>query len=303
MIMAEPAAISKPTDAQMADCEPERAFHPARNSDIMLLRLLFAGPEGAFTEKVRESDEPDVLFTVCGYGQSAFGSVAGARFTVAASNQSRATFIPYGADSAVVFAANRTVSALLFPPMYLAGLVSGRRHSNIAPVLFSEDDRLTSLIDLIEGEILQPSFASDLLVDGLSRAAAALLARLDVASIGAEADRIHLAPWKLRRVLDHIEAHLDRDIALDDLSVVAELSPFHFSRVFKLATGVSPYRYVRDRRLMRSRTLLAESKMGIAELALACGFANQSHFTSAFTKASRISPARFRRQCHHTEGR
>jgi AraC family transcriptional regulator len=105
-----------------------------------------------------------------------------------------------------------------------------------------------------------------------------------------------MVPRKLRRVLEFVDANLDQDIGLDDLARIAELSPFHFSRVFKLATGSSPYHYVRDRRLKRSRLLLAEGRLGIAELALACGFANQSHFTAAFTKAMGVSPGRFRRQ-------
>lgn len=263
----------------------------------MLLRLSFDGPEGAFTETVRDSDEPDVLFTARGRGTPAYGRVAGSRFTVDPTDQLRASFVPYGVDSSVVFAVNRTVSALLFPPLHLPGLVSDRRHTSLAPVLFSTDARLVDLIGIMESDILDPGFASDLLIAGLSQAIAALLARLDVASIGAEADRIHLAPWKLRRVLDYIEARLEHEISIDDLSMVADLSPFHFSRVFKMATGVSPYRYVRDRRLVRSKRLLAEGTIGLAEVALASGFANRSHFTAAFTKASGISPARFRRQC------
>jgi AraC-like DNA-binding protein len=287
----------KSTAPELVAYQAQRAIYHARGSDIKLVRMSFVGPPGSFTENIRDSDEPDLLFTARARGRPAFGKLAGRRFNVAPTNQQRATFVPQGVDSSVVFATSSAVSALLFPPMYLQGLVAGRWHGSLAPILFCEDARLTRLIGLIESEILHPSFASELLVDGLSRAIAALLARLDVASTGAEPERIHLAPWKLRRVLDFIEARLDRDITLNDLATVVDLSPFHFARVFKLATGVSPYRYVRDRRLARSKKLLAEGVMGIAELALACGFANQSHFTAAFTKASGISPARFRRQC------
>lgn len=276
---------------------PIREIHRAHSSEIQLLRMRFEGPRGAFSEKVRDSDEPDVLFIARGQGSPAQGLVGGSRFTVAPSESLRATFIPYGIDSSVVFAVNRQIVALLFPPMYLADLVEGRRHGSIAPVLFAEDQRLIDLVRLMEGEITAPSFASDMLIDGLGRSIAAVLARLDTASIGTEADRIHLAPWKLRRVLDFVEDQLQNDISLTDLATVADLSPFHFSRVFKLATGVSPYRYVRDRRLLRSRDLLADGAMGIAEVALSCGFANQSHFTAAFSKASGISPVRYRQQC------
>jgi AraC-like DNA-binding protein len=277
--------------------EPKRSIYVAHDGKFRLHRLEFTGPDGSYAEVQRDSDEPDVVFVTRGRGQAVSGNLAGSSFDVAPSQAFRTTFVPYGVDARVVFAVNRTVSALLFQPMHLAALVAGRCQTNIAPVLFAEDDRLARLVGLMEAEILAPGFASTLLLDGLSRAIATLLARLDVASIGAEADRIYIAPWKLRRVLEYIEANLHREVTLQDLAGSADLSTFHFSRVFKLATGVSPYRYVRDRRLVRSRMLLAEGALDIAELALACGFANQSHFTAAFTKASGISPNRFRRQC------
>ena len=81
---------------------------------------------------------------------------------------------------------------------------------------------------------------------------------------------------------------------LADLAKIADLSVFHFARVFKRATGSSPYHYVRERRLDLSRQLLADGQLPICELALACGFSNQSHFTSAFSRAMGMSPGRYR---------
>lgn len=295
-VMPAAGVAPETPDGKLSPYDPHTEFHHARGSGIMLVRLTFGGPADAYMEKLRDPEEPDVLFTAHGQGRPAFGQVAGTRFSVPATDRHRATFIPYGVDSSVVFAGSRTVSAILFPPMLLADMVGGRRYGSLEPVLFLEDSRLTDMIMLLEHELLRPSLASDLLVDGISRAMAALLARQDVASIGVEADRPMLAPWRLRRVLDFIETHLDRNLGLDDLAVIADLPTFQFSRVFKRATGVSPYRYLRDRRLMRSKVLLADGRLSVAELALACGFANQSHFTAAFSKVSGISPARYRRQ-------
>jgi AraC family transcriptional regulator len=109
------------------------------------------------------------------------------------------------------------------------------------------------------------------------------------------ADRIYLSPPKLKRVLDFIETHLHANVGLDDLAQAAGLSANHFLRVFKLATGETPYHYLRARRLEKACSLLAENDMPLAELALECGFANQAHFTAAFSREVGISPGRYRR--------
>jgi AraC family transcriptional regulator len=107
--------------------------------------------------------------------------------------------------------------------------------------------------------------------------------------------RIYLSPPKLRRVIAFIDAHLHESIGLDDLAAAAGLSANHFLRVFKLATGETPYHFLRARRLERARQLLAASAVPLAQLALECGFANQAHFTAAFSREIGISPGRYRR--------
>ena len=110
------------------------------------------------------------------------------------------------------------------------------------------------------------------------------------------ADRIYLSPPKLRRVMAFIEANLQESIGLADLAQAAGLSANHFLRVFKLATGETPYHFLRTRRLERARQLLADERIPLAELALECGFANQAHFTAAFSREIGISPGRYRRR-------
>ena len=108
-------------------------------------------------------------------------------------------------------------------------------------------------------------------------------------------DRIYLSPPKLRRVIAFVEAHLHESIRLDDLAAAAGLSANHFLRVFKLATGTTPYHFLRARRLERARELLAMSTLPLAQLALECGFANQAHFTAAFSREIGMPPGRYRR--------
>jgi AraC family transcriptional regulator len=104
-----------------------------------------------------------------------------------------------------------------------------------------------------------------------------------------------LSPDRLRRVLDHIEDALeDGDLSLAELAAVARLSPFHFSRAFKAASGQAPHQFVLARRVERAKALLARPDLALAEIAYRAGFASQAHFSTAFRRATGTTPARYR---------
>ncbi len=108
-------------------------------------------------------------------------------------------------------------------------------------------------------------------------------------------DATRLAPWRIARVLDCIDGRLADALSLDHLARTAGLSTGHFARCFKSTFGVSAHRYVLERRVDRAKQLLAESRLSIAEIALACGFASQSHLTDCFRAIARTTPATWRR--------
>jgi AraC family transcriptional regulator len=99
---------------------------------------------------------------------------------------------------------------------------------------------------------------------------------------------------RLKRVLDFIEAHLASDISLDDLAAEACLSPFHFSRLFREATGSSPCRYVTDCRIQAAQRMLALDQSSLVQVALDTGFGSQATFTRAFRKATGLTPGQYR---------
>lgn len=99
---------------------------------------------------------------------------------------------------------------------------------------------------------------------------------------------------RLARVDALIEERLSEDLRLQELADAAALSPFHFARAFKAATGVAPAAYVMRRRLERAQELLARSVLPIAVVALQSGFSSQSHLTRRLKAATGLTPAAFR---------
>ena len=107
-----------------------------------------------------------------------------------------------------------------------------------------------------------------------------------------------LSPWQLRRVLDFIAAHLNDDHSIAELARECGLSSGYFSRAFRQTTGVTPHQWVMRRKVERARQLLLGNGLGLADIALVCGFVDQSHFTRVFTKLEGESPGKWRRRHH-----
>jgi AraC family transcriptional regulator len=98
-----------------------------------------------------------------------------------------------------------------------------------------------------------------------------------------------LAPQRVRRAIDYIEANLGEPITLHDVARHVGLSRMHFAAQFKLATGCSPHAFLRSRRIERAKTLLMDD-MPIVDVALAVGFQGQAHFTTVFRELDGLTP-------------
>jgi len=105
-----------------------------------------------------------------------------------------------------------------------------------------------------------------------------------------------LPGYKLRQITDWMAEHLTEEFSLGRLATQAGLSRFHFQRLFKAATGVSPSRYHIDLRMEEARRLLRETKMSVVDVALEVGYANPSHFARLFRRETVLSPSDYRRQ-------
>jgi transcriptional regulator GlxA family with amidase domain len=105
-----------------------------------------------------------------------------------------------------------------------------------------------------------------------------------------------LAPWQQRRARELIDSRLDGTLSLPELARACELSVRHFARAFRQSTGQSPHRWLTYRRLEKAKSLLEGSARTLADIAQACGFASQSHFTRVFTGVVGTSPGAWRRE-------
>jgi AraC family transcriptional regulator len=104
-----------------------------------------------------------------------------------------------------------------------------------------------------------------------------------------------LAAWQLRRVTDLMEADLSADVTLSDLASACGLSVSYFARAFRQSMGQPPHQWLLAQRIARARTLMSSPGVPLADVALACGFADQSHFTRVFKNVVGASPAHWRR--------
>jgi len=104
-----------------------------------------------------------------------------------------------------------------------------------------------------------------------------------------------LAPWQVELAQRLLLADLSAEFPVAKLAGRCGLSRSHFARAFRISTGLPPHRWLIRYRLRRAQELLERSDLSIAEIALSCGFADQSHLTRVFHDIIGASPAAWRR--------
>ena len=160
------------------------------------------------------------------------------------------------------------------------------------------DPLIENIARAVQTEMVDPAPGGKMLVETLASALGVQVLRchsnLEPASVSLPSVRGALDARRLRRVVDFIDTHLSEELTIERLANEACLSPFHFARAFKSATGTAPHRYLTDRRIGRARALVAEGRLPLAKIADRCGFSSQPHFTYWFKRIVGTTPGAYR---------
>jgi len=143
----------------------------------------------------------------------------------------------------------------------------------------------------------QPDQASQLFIDHMMLAFTAHVAR----TYGglrrvAEPARGGLAPWQMKRACERLESDLGGKLSLEKIAAEFDLSVSHFSRAFRVSTGLPPHQWLLRQRVEAAKQLMTIRDLPLSEIAISAGFANQSHFTRVFSGVVGISPGAWRRE-------
>ena len=105
---------------------------------------------------------------------------------------------------------------------------------------------------------------------------------------------------KLIKVIDYINTHMEENIKIDDLADMMSLTVNHFSNIFKQAIGVSPKKYILQKKLEFAQSLLAQSYYNINEISHKLGFDNETYFSRLFKEKIGFSPSEYKKQLNQS---
>jgi AraC family transcriptional regulator len=190
----------------------------------------------------------------------------------------------------------------LDPTLVLDGAIRARlaraeAHISFRPHTIERDERLERLARDLADELVYEEAGQEAVVGALIEQVVIHLLRRYANLRRAdelELSRAGLIDRRIRRAVELMQAHLDRDLSLEAIAAAAHLSPFHFARLFKKATGLSPHAYLAALRIARAQTLLAETDLSITEVSARVGYESPSHFAKAFRQSAGLPPRAFR---------
>jgi len=155
------------------------------------------------------------------------------------------------------------------------------------------DDILYKLMSCFVSAIDNPAAVSPLMLNHVGQAIEQHLVHLS-GDQGSAARAGKLAPWQERRAKEWLAADLSGSVPIADIAARCGLSAGYFATAFKHSTGLSPSAWLMAQRIERAKALLRSGHLPLQEVALECGFVDQSHFTRHFSKLVGAAPGQWR---------
>ncbi len=218
----------------------------------------------------------------------------GAREQRSLTREGAITLIPAGEAGHWDIDGEITVSHVYLPPERLALIADEIRGGPGLTARVAHEDRVASsllrVISIAAEDDPDPLF----LDQALDLLCLRLLRTHGDASETRPRARGGLPPRTLKRLTQYMDAHLHREIRLEELAAIAHLSRFHFCAAFRQATGRPPFQWLRERRIKRSQALLANPGLPVTQIALAVGYETPAAFSRAFRKVTGLTPSEWR---------
>jgi AraC family transcriptional regulator len=201
-------------------------------------------------------------------------------------------FLPAGRECEVALRAPLdTIHIYLRSDLFVE---EGRR-LELAPLLGVQDAILQHLGRAV-GEAVQENLAaSSLFVDSIAQGMARRFLVVGEQGVSTPDRTYRLSRRQIQRIREFVEANLETDLRLEAMARACGLGTKTFLRSFRATCGTSPYQYVIAVRVERARRLIEEQSMGLAEIAVRCGFSHQEHLTRMFRRLVGQTPGRYRR--------
>lgn len=159
----------------------------------------------------------------------------------------------------------------------------------------AEDELVGNILKLLRDELDATHQANRLFVSGLAESLTVhLLRHYAEASNATGRKAAQLPAWKLRKVLEHMEAHLIDPFDLDQLADLCAMSRFHFSRAFHNTMGETPSAWFILRRMEHAKELLRMTDQKIIDVAASVGYDSPSHFAKIFRTQTHMTPREYR---------
>jgi AraC-like DNA-binding protein len=106
----------------------------------------------------------------------------------------------------------------------------------------------------------------------------------------------------MRKATEFLDTHLDGNVDLQQVAAVCDLSLSHFARAFRQTYGKPPYRWLIERRIDKARELLMNTRLPLADIAIRCGFGDQSALNRSFKRIHGLAPGMWRRTSPRSSG-
>jgi AraC family transcriptional regulator len=211
------------------------------------------------------------------------------------------TLVPAGCEARLRTSGCRGALHIFLEPRFIARVAAEAFELDPArvtiPWLYGLDlPHIRAAMGAVDAELTSGGAGGGLAAESLANVLAVHLIRHVMAPRRPARGRDGALPrGRLRAVVEYIEGHLDASPRLEQMAAVARLSPYHFARQFKTATGLPPYQFVIARRIERAKHLMQDGvDFSLAQVAVRAGFADQSQFSRHFKRLVGVTPGQFR---------